>query len=95
MSSGQEADERRGSPAEIVRRVFPDASGKQVESLLWNHTGWPAFWRTGNPERDILHSLRQLKRAMARGKSVCMGCTRDVEHEGDMCGRCSRAWRKA
>lgn len=62
------------TPFTIVRMVFPDASDAECESLLWNRTGFPGFWRTGNPRRDILHSLRRYKRTLASGKPVCDLC---------------------
>lgn len=51
---------------DLVRKVFPEAADDECGWLLWNKTGYPAFWATGNPRRDILHSLRSYKRASSR-----------------------------
>jgi hypothetical protein len=34
--------------ADVVRRYFPDATSEQVDHILWNHTGFPAFF-VGDP----------------------------------------------
>lgn len=85
------------SPLAAVRSVFPSVSNDEAGHLLWNHTGWPAFWRTGNAERDIKHSLRQLKRTLDAGKRPCEHCNRaaDSPHDKSMCRRCSRALARA
>jgi hypothetical protein len=28
----------------VVREYFPKATDEQVEYILWEHTGFPAFW---------------------------------------------------
>lgn len=83
---------------DVVRKVFPGASDSEADSLLWNHTGYPGFWRTGNPERDILHSLRCLKRTLDSGRQPCAFCNGVAKHPKQdpiECSRCSRALRKA
>jgi hypothetical protein len=83
---------------EVVRRVFPDASNDECGHLLWNNTGYPSFWATGNPERDILHSLRTLKRNMARGWVICDSCNgKAVLPKGrpTVCRGCARVMLRA
>mgnify|MGYP001600397608 CR=1 FL=1 len=45
----------------IVREFFPDYSTEQVDALLWECTGWPAFWRT-----DETHTIADCLRAQVR-----------------------------
>jgi hypothetical protein len=45
----------------IVREFFPDYSMKQVDALLWECTGWPAFWRT-----DETHTIADCLRAQVK-----------------------------
>jgi len=80
------------SPAATVRKFFPNADDKQVDYLLWNHTGWPCFWRTG-AERDIKHSLRHLRRTLDAGKKPCDLCNdaADSPYDERLCRWCSRA----
>lgn len=59
---------------DVVRMVYPGASDEECGHLLWNSTGYPSFWRTGNPRRDILNSLRALRRAERRGHPICELC---------------------
>ena len=35
---------REKSWADLVREIFPDAEDEFVEVVLWEHTGYPAFW---------------------------------------------------
>jgi len=51
---------------DLVREVFPDASDGMADYILWEHTGFPAFWsilEEGNtPEeccRQQLYILRE------------------------------------
>lgn len=65
-----------------------------ADALLWNRTGFPGFWRTGNPRRDILNSLRAYKRAMKRGRPICVLCTRIAVYPPRNpieCSKCSKA----
>lgn len=79
---------------DVVRRVFPKASDKECDHLLWSRTGYPGFWRTGHPERDILHSLRILKRTESRGHQACDFCSLKAvfpPKRPGVCRRCDRA----
>ena len=83
---------------DLARRVYPDASDEECDYLLWERTGFPAFWRTGNPTRDIAHSLRGFKAAQRRAKrfgfTLCALCDRKAvfpKRRPTECRICRRA----
>jgi hypothetical protein len=45
----------------IVREFFPDYNMGQIDRLLWECTGWPAFWRT-----DETHTIADCLRAQVK-----------------------------
>jgi hypothetical protein len=84
------------TPLGLVRSVFPDADDAEAHYLLWNRTGWPCFWRTKRPRREIVQSLRAYKRLLDAGKPPCEFCTRiaRVPREGpSLCRQCAKAIR--
>lgn len=32
---------------EIAREIIPDADDEELDFAIWEHTGFPAFWRIG------------------------------------------------
>ena len=49
---------------EVVREYFPKLTDKQVEGVLWAHTGFPSFWPEGlTPEQALRKQLQELKDA--------------------------------
>jgi hypothetical protein len=48
----------------------PDMSDAAADSLLWGCTGFPGFFRTDDPVREMAYSLRHAKRSLARGFTV-------------------------
>ena len=46
----------------IAREYFPDANEETLGYILWNHTGFPGFWK-GDPETCLREQLRSYKQA--------------------------------
>jgi hypothetical protein len=44
----------------IAREYFPDAEDDWLESVVWNETGWPCFWR-GDPQDSLRLQLAIVK----------------------------------
>lgn len=44
----------------LVRRIFPDISEDEAGYLLWNETGFPAFYY-GDPEVYFAAQLKEFK----------------------------------
>lgn len=42
----------------IVREFHPDATDDQVLKILWEYTGYPSFWRSGNPGLECRQQLK-------------------------------------
>ena len=53
------------SAVEVVKQVFPDATDDECEFILWEKTGYPAFWnipKDGWTAKECLETqLRRLK----------------------------------
>jgi hypothetical protein len=53
---------------EIVLEYFPTADEDEIGYILWNHTGFPSFWRIpengANPEECLRKALLELKAHM-------------------------------
>ena len=49
---------------DLVLEYFPEATGEDVENILWSHTGYPDFWRIGadgnTPEECARKQLQEL-----------------------------------
>lgn len=44
------------APNDIVRDYFPDATDAECDYILWEHTGFPGFFR-GDPEAELRGQL--------------------------------------
>ena len=55
---------------EIARAVFPDEPDNILEGLIWEYTGFPCFWHTDNPVKEMSHQLRQFRWKSKNGKPV-------------------------
>lgn len=55
--------------SDLVREYFPNASYDEVETILWEHTGFPAFWSTPadglTPVECCRKQLQELKDSLA------------------------------
>ena len=51
---------------DIVREYFPDADEKFIEYVIWTYTGYPAFWRTDNPEAEMRQQLQEFKQEVGK-----------------------------
>ena len=68
-----EAVELSAPVGTIVREFFPDATDRDVDFILWEKTGFPAFW-DGEPEESLRRQLDQYRRARKLKRDVCYGC---------------------
>ncbi len=64
---------------DIGRAVFPEASDEWLSDVIWAHTGYPTFWRPGNPVKQMYRQLRRLKRVLDAGHRPCPMCTSPME----------------
>lgn len=69
-------------PLEIVRDVFPDVNDEEAECILWERTGWPAFW-DGDPETVLRRQLQELKDA-PDGR-LCDFCNKLAAENDSLC----------
>ena len=52
---------------DIVLQYFPDATEDDVDRIIWNETGYPAFWRIGLDGSSPMECfLIQIARVAAR-----------------------------
>lgn len=47
-------------PFDIAKEYFPQATDEQIDFILWEYTGFPAFWN-GDPETCLRKQLQELK----------------------------------
>ena len=57
---------------DIAREYFPNATDDELNSILWNKTGFPEFFEEG--EKSLREQLATFKRAVELGRDVCSGC---------------------
>lgn len=80
---------------DIAREVFPDREEDELEYLIWNRTGFPAFWPTRfkNAVGALRWQLKAYRRAEAglrEGERLCDFCNRKAMPGGKpLCQRCS------
>jgi len=50
---------------EIAREIFPDQGEEFLEFVIWEHTGFPGFWRIGidgdTPEECLRKQLKDFR----------------------------------
>ena len=55
---------------ELIRKYFPDISDRDAEAILWEETGYPAFWdipEDGNtPEECCRKQLQEFKDKLSK-----------------------------
>ena len=51
---------------QVVREYFPDASDENIDSILWEKTGYPCFWETDDTEACLRKQLQELKEEVIR-----------------------------
>ena len=53
---------------EIARTIFPDKSDEALEYIIWEHTGFPGFWRIPEdgktPDECFVKQLNDFKEAL-------------------------------
>jgi hypothetical protein len=75
---------------DIVREYFPTAKDDELDFILWDKTGWPAFWN-GDPETCLREQLAKLAKATKLKREICYGCgkMRSPSQMGDfLCKMC-------
>ena len=57
---------------DYVKLIFeePDMSDEKADFILWECTGWPAFWIESPPIKCLTRQLRHAKRSLKRGFSI-------------------------
>lgn len=57
---------------EFVKKIFedPDLSDDMADAILWGCTGYPSFFRTDNPIKEMAYSLKHAKRSLKRGFTI-------------------------
>jgi len=80
------------SPLEIVRDYFPEADDGFAECVLWERTGWPAFW-SGDPEECLRRQLQEFKDAPPNCR-LCDFCNKPAMENNILCESCDRSWEQ-
>ena len=83
------------TPVEIVQKAIPGASDDLCSHIIWGRTGFPSFWKTDNPAREIFQAARRFLRAEANGRQLCDHCDREVTDGNYCCPSCSGALEQA
>ena len=74
---------------DIGRAVFPDATDEWLSNAIWSHTGYPAFWKRGNPVKQMYRQLHKLKRVLDKGGRPCDFCTSPLKDDDQFaCKKC-------
>ena len=57
---------------EFVKLLFEDLRMPDdiADAILWGCTGFPSFFRTDNPVKEMAYSLRHAKRSLKRGFTI-------------------------
>ena len=83
------------TPIEIVQKAIPGADDALCDHIVWGRTGFPSFWKSGDPAREIFEAARRFKRAEANGRRLCDHCDREVTDGNYCCPSCSGALEQA
>lgn len=81
----------------IVLEYFPKASEEDMDHILWNHTGFPGFWRGDQPiETTLRQQLAVYREICDLDMLQCDLCTGGIAWDGKkwmyMHEVCSREW---
>lgn len=76
---------------ELVRQYFPKATEDQCDYILWEKTGFPSFYPSGeDPEEYFGRQLEKYRVAREIGMDVCACCGK-IKHninDGFACDDC-------
>jgi hypothetical protein len=75
---------------DVVRKVFPNATDKEANDLLWAHTAFP-FETDPKP---LVKQLRTFKKTNDAGELACDFCNRPAAKGDILCRPCARSWEK-
>ena len=75
---------------DVVRKVFPNATDKEANDLLWAHTAFPF---EVNP-KPLIKQLKVFKKTNDAGKLACDFCNRPAAKGDMLCRPCARSWEK-
>ena len=79
------------TPHDIVRAAIPSADEDLCAHIILGRTGFPSFWKTDNPAREIYQAARRFSRAEANGRQLCDHCDNEVVGEIYVCLPCGIA----
>ena len=80
-------------PYEVIRNAIPDAPDGVCEHILWGRTGFPGFWHTDNPAKEIYRAAHGYQRACTNGIDLCDHCHNPVMAGKYTCKKCFEALR--
>ena len=88
---------------DVVRNAIPDATDDLCEFIIWARTGYPSFWKTDNPVKEIYQAANRWARAKQNGRRLCeycdtgtnLGMEFSVVVGDDICERCRAAQTRA
>ncbi len=83
------------TPHDIVRAAIPSADEDLCAHIIWGRTGFPMFWKTNNPAREIYQAARRFWRAEANGRQLCDHCDNEVADGIYVCLPCGTALGRA
>lgn len=79
------------TPADVIRRVIPNADDVICEHILWGRTPFPFVKLTA---RDLYHAADGFRRASEHGFRLCDHChTRAMSGKWE-CKKCAAALRR-
>ena len=76
---------------DIARAALPGWSDSDLDAVLWNCTGFPGFFRTRNPAKEIYYDLAHYRRMLRAGRRQCDHCAREAVRGRHVCARCMQA----
>jgi hypothetical protein len=68
---------------QLIERYFPGLEDPVASDILWNLTGFPGFYPTGNPEKDLSDQLARAKENI-EGK-LSQGLAANFSEAVDLC----------
>jgi hypothetical protein len=76
---------------QIVKEFFPSISDEDADNILWNRTGWPAFFQK-DEETSLKESLCVLKDTIAKGHKPCEYCSKPAKVIKPFCIVCKECF---
>ena len=77
----------------MVLKYFPYATVQFIEFVLWEKTGFPAFY-DGDPADVLERQISRYKKAIDQGKDICFICVKIKKLVTDQCKKCHKIYMK-